>query len=50
MRNQQKEKPWLRSFFRGEPSLNPTSTSYRADWWIATHIGVIGGIIMGWQF
>lgn len=40
---------------RGEPRrtnlgltyLNPTSASYRADWWITTHIGMIGGVIMG---
>jgi cytochrome c oxidase subunit I len=40
---------------RGEPRrtnmgltyLNPASPSYRPDWWITTHIGVIGGIIMG---
>jgi cytochrome c oxidase subunit 1 len=40
---------------RGEPRrtnlgltyLNPASPSYRADWWITTHIGLIGGIIMG---
>jgi cytochrome c oxidase subunit 1 len=40
---------------RGEPRrtnlgltyLNPISPSYRADWWITTHIGMIGGIMMG---
>src|SRR5258708_7713883 len=40
---------------RGEPRrtnlgltyLNPASPSYRPDWWITTHIGMIGGIIMG---
>jgi cytochrome c oxidase subunit 1 len=40
---------------RGEPRrtnlgltyLNPASTSYRPDWWITTHIGMIGGWIMG---
>lgn len=40
---------------RGEPRrtnlgltyLNPASESYRADWWITTHIGMIGGLIMG---
>lgn len=40
---------------RGEPRrtnlgmtyLNPASPSYRPDWWITTHIGMIGGLIMG---
>ncbi len=40
---------------RGEPRrtnlgltyLNPASPSYRPDWWITTHIGAIGGVIMG---
>jgi cytochrome c oxidase subunit 1 len=40
---------------RGEPRrtnlgltyMNPTSPSYRADWWITTHIGMIGGLVMG---
>jgi cytochrome c oxidase subunit 1 len=40
---------------RGEPRrtnlgltyLNPASASYRLDWWITTHIGMIGGVIMG---
>lgn len=40
---------------RGEPRrtnlgltyLNPASSSYRPDWWITTHIGAIGGCIMG---
>ncbi len=40
---------------RGEPRrtnmgltyLNPASPSYRPDWWITTHIGVVGGCIMG---
>ena len=40
---------------RGEPRrtnlgltyLNPASPSYRPDWWISTHIGAIGGVIMG---
>ena len=40
---------------RGEPRrtnlgltyLNPASPSYRPDWWITTHIGMIGGMIMG---
>jgi cytochrome c oxidase subunit I len=40
---------------RGEPRrtnmgmtyLNPTSPSYRADWWITTHVGAVGGCIMG---
>jgi cytochrome c oxidase subunit 1 len=40
---------------RGEPRrtnlgltyLNPASPSYRADWCITTHIGMIGGCIMG---
>ncbi len=40
---------------RGEPRrtnmgltyLNPASPSYRPDWWTSTHIGAIGGVIMG---
>lgn len=40
---------------RGEPRrtnlgltyLNPASANYRPDWWITTHIGMIGGLIMG---
>jgi len=40
---------------RGEPRrtnlgltyLNPASPSYRPDWWISTHIGAVGGCIMG---
>ena len=40
---------------RGEPRrtnlgltyMNPASPSYRPDWWISTHIGLIGGLIMG---
>ena len=40
---------------RGEPRrtnlgmtyLNPTSPDYRPDWWITTHLGVMGGGIMG---
>lgn len=40
---------------RGEPRrtnmgltyLNPASPNYRPDWWITTHIGAIGGCIMG---
>jgi cytochrome c oxidase subunit 1 len=40
---------------RGEPRrtnmgltyLNPASPSYRPDWWITTHIGAVGGCIMG---
>jgi cytochrome c oxidase subunit I len=40
---------------RGEPRrtnlgvtyLNPASPNYRPDWWITTHIGMIGGVIMG---
>jgi cytochrome c oxidase subunit 1 len=40
---------------RGEPRrtnlgltyLNPASPSYRPDWWITTHIGMVGGLIMG---
>jgi cytochrome c oxidase subunit 1 len=40
---------------RGEPRrtnlgltyLNPASASYRPDWRITTHIGMIGGVIMG---
>jgi len=40
---------------RGEPRrtnlgltyLNPASPSYRPDWWITTHIGALGGCIMG---
>jgi len=40
---------------RGEPRrtnlgltyLNPTSPSYRPDWWISTHVGLVGGLIMG---
>jgi cytochrome c oxidase subunit I len=40
---------------RGEPRrtnlgltyLNPASPNYRSDWWITTHIGMIGGVIMG---
>jgi cytochrome c oxidase subunit 1 len=40
---------------RGEPRrtnlgltyLNPASANYRPDWWITTHIGMIGGVIMG---
>ena len=40
---------------RGEPRrtnlgltyLNPASASYRPDWWITTHVGLIGGLVMG---
>ncbi len=40
---------------RGEPRrtnlgltyLNPASPSYRPDWWISTHLGLLGGLIMG---
>jgi cytochrome c oxidase subunit I len=40
---------------RGEPRrtnlgltyLNPASPSYRPDWWITTHIGMVGGLILG---
>ncbi|HEY2121148.1 MAG TPA: cbb3-type cytochrome c oxidase subunit I [Candidatus Acidoferrum sp.] len=40
---------------RGEPRrtnlgltyLNPTSPGYRPDWWISTHVGLVGGLIMG---
>lgn len=40
---------------RGEPRrtnlgltyMNPASPSYRPDWWLGTHIGMIGGCIMG---
>lgn len=40
---------------RGEPRrtnlgltyLNPASPSYRPDWWISTHVGLVGGLIMG---
>jgi cytochrome c oxidase subunit I len=40
---------------RGEPRrtnlgltyLDPTSPSYRPDWWITTHIGLVGGLILG---
>lgn len=40
---------------RGEPRrtnlgltyLNPASPSYRPDWWISTHVGLLGGLIMG---
>jgi len=40
---------------RGEPRrtnlgltyLNPASPAYRPDWWVTTHIGAIGGCIMG---
>jgi cytochrome c oxidase subunit 1 len=40
---------------RGEPRrtnlgltyLNPGSPSYRPDWWTSTHIGALGGVIMG---
>jgi len=40
---------------RGEPRrtnlgltyLNPASPAYRPDWWISTHIGAVGGCIMG---
>jgi cytochrome c oxidase subunit I len=40
---------------RGEPRrtnlgltyLNPASPSYRPDWWISTHLGLLGGSIMG---
>lgn len=27
--------------------LNPASPIYRSDWWITTHIGAMGGCIMG---
>ena len=40
---------------RGEPRrtnlgltyMNPASPSYRPDWWISPHIGLVGGLIMG---
>lgn len=40
---------------RGEPRrtnlglsyLDPASPSYRPDWWMTTHIGMAGGLIMG---
>ncbi|HTQ58707.1 MAG TPA: cbb3-type cytochrome c oxidase subunit I [Candidatus Solibacter sp.] len=40
---------------RGEPRrtnlgltyLNPSSPSYRPDWWASTHVGMVGGLIMG---
>lgn len=40
---------------RGEPRrtnlgltyMNPASPSYRPDWWISTHVGLVGGLIMG---
>lgn len=40
---------------RGEPRrtnlgltyMNPASPSYRADWWLPAHLGMIGGSIMG---
>jgi len=40
---------------RGEPRrtnlgltyMNPVSPSYRPDWWFATHMGMVGGCIMG---
>jgi len=40
---------------RGEPRrtnmgltyLNPASPTYRPDWWITTHVGAVGGCIMG---
>lgn len=40
---------------RGEPRrtnlgltyMNPASPSYRPDWWLAAHLGMIGGCIMG---
>lgn len=40
---------------RGEPRrtnlgltyLNPESPNYRPDWWISTHVGLVGGLIMG---
>ena len=40
---------------RGEPRrtnlgltyLNPDSPSYRPDWWVSTHVGLLGGLIMG---
>lgn len=40
---------------RGEPRrtnlgltyMNPASPSYRPDWWITTHVGMVGGLIMG---
>jgi cytochrome c oxidase subunit 1 len=40
---------------RGEPRrtnlgltyMNPASPSYRPDWWLATHMGLVGGCIMG---
>jgi len=31
----------------GMTYLNPGSPSYRPEWWITTHIGMIGGLIMG---
>ncbi len=40
---------------RGEPRrtnlgltyMNPSSPSYRADWWVPAHLGLLGGCIMG---
>lgn len=40
---------------RGEPRrtnlgltyMNPASPSYRPDWWLAAHLGLVGGCIMG---
>ena len=40
---------------RGEPRrtnlgltyMNPTSPAYRPDWWLAAHMGLVGGCIMG---
>jgi cytochrome c oxidase subunit I len=40
---------------RGEPRrtnlgltyLNPDSPSYRPDWWLSTHLGLVGGLVMG---
>ena len=40
---------------RGEPRrtnlgltyMNPASPAYRPDWWLAAHLGMIGGCIMG---
>ena len=27
--------------------LNPTSPSYKPEWWITTHVGMVGGFVMG---
>jgi hypothetical protein len=27
--------------------MNPASPSYRADWWVPAHMGLVGGCIMG---